>query len=203
MSLLRSIFSDAQIVVDLFLNYDCDLHAVDIFGRAVTDLAKMAQADVNDLESLSALVSAARSMRDWCAPMYVAPKLQDNAQEEEEDDIDLSAAPALTPAPLADKFEQQKRTKIMLDHGRNQFKLKPRAGIQYFQETGMCGQSDADIAKFLRETPGLDKTKIGEYLGEPKNIQVLYAYVDNHFTFTGMHIDIALRFAVSQFNMIY
>lgn len=36
-------FSDAQCVVDIYVNYDCDLNAANIFERLVNDLSKIAQ----------------------------------------------------------------------------------------------------------------------------------------------------------------
>ena len=35
--------SDAQCVVDIYVNYDCDLNAANIFERLVNDLSKIAQ----------------------------------------------------------------------------------------------------------------------------------------------------------------
>lgn len=39
---LRSVL-DAQCVVDIYVNYDCDLNAANIFERLVNDLSKIAQ----------------------------------------------------------------------------------------------------------------------------------------------------------------
>ena len=36
-------FSDAQCVVDIYVNYDCDLGLANIFERLVSDLSKIAQ----------------------------------------------------------------------------------------------------------------------------------------------------------------
>lgn len=36
-------FLDAQCVVDIYVNYDCDLNAANIFERLVNDLSKIAQ----------------------------------------------------------------------------------------------------------------------------------------------------------------
>lgn len=36
-------FSDAQCVVDIYLNYDCDLALANIFERLINDLSKIAQ----------------------------------------------------------------------------------------------------------------------------------------------------------------
>ena len=37
------IFTDAQCVVDIYVNYDCDLSLANIFERLVSDLSKIAQ----------------------------------------------------------------------------------------------------------------------------------------------------------------
>lgn len=37
------IITDAQSVVDIYVNYDCDLNAANIFERLVNDLSKIAQ----------------------------------------------------------------------------------------------------------------------------------------------------------------
>lgn len=38
-----STLTDAQSVVDIYVNYDCDLNAANIFERLVNDLSKIAQ----------------------------------------------------------------------------------------------------------------------------------------------------------------
>ena len=37
------LFPDAQCVVDIYVNYDCDLSLANIFERLVSDLSKIAQ----------------------------------------------------------------------------------------------------------------------------------------------------------------
>ena len=41
--LLLFYFTDAQCVVDIYVNYDCDLSLANIFERLVSDLSKIAQ----------------------------------------------------------------------------------------------------------------------------------------------------------------
>jgi len=52
----------------------------------------------------------------------------------------------------------------------------------------------ADVALFLKEATFLDKTMIGDYLGDKKdfNLQVLDCYV-KMMNFVGMQFDVALR----------
>jgi len=40
---LTRICADAQSVVDIYVNYDCDLSAANLFERLVNDLSKIAQ----------------------------------------------------------------------------------------------------------------------------------------------------------------
>lgn len=43
MQALTRICSDAQCVVDIYLNYDCDMSLSNIFERLTSDLSKIAQ----------------------------------------------------------------------------------------------------------------------------------------------------------------
>ena len=40
---LKLTFADAQCVVDIYVNYDCDLSLANIFERLINDLSKIAQ----------------------------------------------------------------------------------------------------------------------------------------------------------------
>lgn len=41
---LREVCADGQLLVDLFVNYDCDLGSSNLFERLINGLVKMAQA---------------------------------------------------------------------------------------------------------------------------------------------------------------
>lgn len=58
----------------------------------------------------------------------------------------------------------------------------------------MLGRDASDVAKFLGKTAGLNKTMIGEYLGEREEfcIKVMHAYVDA-LDFRGKQFDVAIR----------
>uniref|UniRef100_A0A8B9LIK1 ADP-ribosylation factor guanine nucleotide-exchange factor 2 (brefeldin A-inhibited) n=1 Tax=Astyanax mexicanus TaxID=7994 RepID=A0A8B9LIK1_ASTMX len=93
----RSLFSstsDAQCVVDIYVNYDCDLNAANIFERLVNDLSKIAQGrsgqelGMTPLQELSlrkkgleCLVSILKCMVEWSRDLYVNPNLQANLGE--------------------------------------------------------------------------------------------------------------------------
>uniref|UniRef100_A0A6Q2YHE8 SEC7 domain-containing protein n=1 Tax=Esox lucius TaxID=8010 RepID=A0A6Q2YHE8_ESOLU len=92
---LTRICADAQCVVDIYVNYDCDLNAANIFERLVNDLSKIAmgrsgqELGMTPLQELSlrkkgleCLVSILKCMVEWSRDMYVNPNLQANLGQE-------------------------------------------------------------------------------------------------------------------------
>lgn len=81
--------TDAQSVVDIYVNYDCDLNAANIFERLVNDLSKIAQGrgghelgttPLQELtlrkKGLECLVSILKCMVEWSKDQYVNPNSQ-------------------------------------------------------------------------------------------------------------------------------
>eukprot|EP00882_Tetradesmus_deserticola_P027689 GHRQ01030760.1.p3 GENE.GHRQ01030760.1~~GHRQ01030760.1.p3 ORF type:complete len:129 (-),score=66.95 GHRQ01030760.1:322-708(-) len=76
---LREVCADGQLLVDLFVNYDCDLGSSNLFERLVSGLVKMAQAalpassEAAQLqqeqwlrqEALQCLASASQALLAW------------------------------------------------------------------------------------------------------------------------------------------
>lgn len=62
----------------------------------------------------------------------------------------------------------------------SRFNRKPRRGLQYLQSQKLLGEEAVDVARFLVTEERLDKTVVGDFLGEPDkfNKEVMYAYVD-------------------------
>ena len=82
------------------------------------------------------------------------------------------------------------------------FNAKPRKGVAAMQRLRRCGETPAEIASFLRDTPDLDKTTVGDYLGERDEVclAVMHAYVDA-MDFTGMALDEAIRAFLAGFRL--
>ncbi|XP_072267184.1 brefeldin A-inhibited guanine nucleotide-exchange protein 1 isoform X2 [Pyxicephalus adspersus] len=92
---LTRICADAQGVVDIYVNYDCDLNAANIFERLVNDLSKIAQgrgsqelgmSNVQELslrkKGLECLVSILKCMVEWSKDLYVNPNSQTTLGQE-------------------------------------------------------------------------------------------------------------------------
>ena len=63
-TLFEEICSDPQTLAEIFLNYDCDLSAVDLFHRLVQTLAKMARSmEITERESTISLVAGSGAAR--------------------------------------------------------------------------------------------------------------------------------------------
>ncbi|KAJ8336938.1 hypothetical protein SKAU_G00381580 [Synaphobranchus kaupii] len=86
---LTRICADAQSVVDIYVNYDCDLNAANIFERLVNDLSKIAQgrgghelgmAPGQELtlrkKGLECVVSILKCMVEWSKDQYINPNSQ-------------------------------------------------------------------------------------------------------------------------------
>jgi len=65
-----------------------------------------------------------------------------------------------------ESVESKKAYKLGFQEGIALFNTKPKKGIKFMQDNGMLGTSPKDIATFLAKTSGLNKTMIGDYLGE-------------------------------------
>lgn len=81
-----------------------------------------------------------------------------------------------------------------MQEGISLFNKKPRKGIEFLIKANKVGESAEEVASFLRDGTGLDKTMIGDYLGEKEDfsLKVMHAYVDS-FNFQSMDFDEAIR----------
>lgn len=77
-------------------------------------------------------------------------------------------------------YEERKPNHLSI--GRKKFNMDPKKGIEYLIEHELLQNSSEDIAQFLFKGEGLNKTAIGDYLGERHdfNIEVLKAFVNLH-----------------------
>ncbi|XP_060560230.1 cytohesin-1-like isoform X1 [Ruditapes philippinarum] len=78
--------------------------------------------------------------------------------------------------------------------GKKKFNMDPKKGIEYLIEHQLLQNTPEDVAQFLYAGEGLNKTAIGDYLGEKSdfNIAVLKAFVNLH-EFSDMILVQALR----------
>uniref|UniRef100_A0A8C4YYA4 Cytohesin 1a n=1 Tax=Gadus morhua TaxID=8049 RepID=A0A8C4YYA4_GADMO len=91
-----------------------------------------------------------------------------------------------------EKKNMQRNKQVAM--GRKKFNMDPKKGIQFLKENDLLKNTSDDIAQFLYKGEGLNKTAIGDYLGERDdlNLQVLHDFVELH-EFTDLNLVQALR----------
>ena len=84
---LQTLCSEGQIMVDLFVNYDCDMQAANLFERSVNGLSKLLQrsppsslfanqqAQKSRDVALDAVLSILKSLDQWAEPLKVCRAL--------------------------------------------------------------------------------------------------------------------------------
>ncbi|KAL6423933.1 hypothetical protein ACFW04_009702 [Cataglyphis niger] len=229
---LTRICADAQSVVDIYVNYDCDLSAANLFERLVNDLSKIAQgrqalelgASPNQEKSmrirgLECLVSILKCMVEWSRDLYVNPSVPADQQPlsdppEPAPEIPLpryGSAGSLSSANSSlignkevpdspEQYEVQKQQKEVWETGIEIFSRKPGKGVQYLQEQGLLGTSPEDVARWLHLDERLDKTAIGDFLGDHNHNQVMYHYIDQ-MNFAERDLVTALRYFLEGFRL--
>uniref|UniRef100_A0A1J3H684 Brefeldin A-inhibited guanine nucleotide-exchange protein 2 n=2 Tax=Noccaea caerulescens TaxID=107243 RepID=A0A1J3H684_NOCCA len=232
---LDKICLDSQILVDMFLNYDCDVNSANIFERVVNGLLKTAQGAppgtattllppqelAMKLEAMKCLVAILKSMGDWLNKQLRLP-VSNSLDKAEALEIDLGpGSPQLangngdeaaegsdthseTSGGTSDALaiEQRRAYKLELQEGISLFNRKPTKGIEFLINAGKVGDSPEEIAAFLKDASGLNKTLIGDYLGEREelHLKVMHAYVDS-FDFQDMEFDEAIRTFLEGFRL--
>ncbi|KAI9332211.1 hypothetical protein BDR26DRAFT_649613 [Obelidium mucronatum] len=101
------------------------------------------------------------------------------------------------------QFQNLKHRKQVLLEGIKRFNTKPKKGMQYLLDSGCIpSRTPKDIATFLLHTEGLNKTMIGEFLGEgdEENIAIMHAFVDE-MEFSHMPFVTALRTFLQSFRL--
>lgn len=211
---LTKICADAQSVVDIYVNYDCDLASENIFEKLVNVLSKIAKGNDSGttplqersmrVKGLECLVSILKCMAQWSKDLYVNPHQMANLSQNRGDETDTYDGPSCNNDTQSaknpddrdnpDEFEVAKQQKNIIEQGIDLFKRNPKKGIKFLQEHHYLGSSAEDIGKFFHLNDRLDKSKIGEYLGDHDkfNMEVMHAYVDQ-MDLSGRDIVSALR----------
>ncbi|KHF97384.1 Brefeldin A-inhibited guanine nucleotide-exchange 1 [Gossypium arboreum] len=186
--MLEKICKDPQMLVDVYVNYDCDHEAPNLFQRMVTFLSKIAQvpqnADSNPVaanqttsiknSSLQCLVNILKSLIDWEKSKRQPERNRRGDWAPEEDlareSVETKGHESTMAAAISEVV--------------GQFNRQPVKGIENLISNKLVEKTPASVAQFLRNTPNLDKE--GFPLG------VMHAYVDS-VTFSGMKFDTAIR----------
>ncbi|KAL8153523.1 hypothetical protein V2J09_011283 [Rumex salicifolius] len=212
--MLEKACKDPQMLVDIFVNYDCDLDAPNLFERMVTALSRIAQGsqttDPNSVagsqnaslkgSSLQCLVNVLKSLVDWEESRRGTGKQKDGdslyeLSTEETSDVNNREG-------SSSDFEKAKAHKSIMEAAISEFNRKPAKGIDYLISNKLVENTPISVAEFLKKTTNLDKSMVGDYLGQHEEfpLAVMHAYVDS-MNFSGMKFDAAIRKFLNGFRL--
>ncbi|GMP64519.1 hypothetical protein CsSME_00025756 [Camellia sinensis var. sinensis] len=231
LNLLEKISQDSQIVVDIFVNYDCDVDAPNIFERTVNGLLKTALgpppgstttlSPAHDitfrLESVKCLVRIIKSMGTWMDQQlrigdFYPPKTSDS-DTPTENHTTFSGEEGIVPdyemhpevnSEFSDAatLEQRRAYKLELQKGVSLFNRKPSKGIDFLVSTKKIGSSPEAVASFLKNAAGLNETMIGDYLGEREEFSLKVMHAYvDSFNFEGIDFGESIRFFLRGFRL--
>ncbi|KAL6766957.1 hypothetical protein ACKKBG_A38045 [Auxenochlorella protothecoides x Auxenochlorella symbiontica] len=215
---LLPICSSPQILVDVFVNYDCSLQASNLYERSIKALGRMASltgsegfgppAATKRLKeaALKALLAVVSSLDTWAGPIK-SRAITDSVDEEAEASGEASPerAASLRPALVEelDRIVADKLMKATLQTGIDDFNANPIKGMRRLVESGLVGPSALEVAAFLREHgPRLKKEALGEYFGHHEEFEmtVMHEFIAAQ-AFTEMTLDAALRQLLVDFRL--
>ncbi|XP_042389327.1 brefeldin A-inhibited guanine nucleotide-exchange protein 5-like isoform X1 [Zingiber officinale] len=217
--MLEKVCKDSQMLADIFVNYDCDLQAPNLFERTVNALSKIAQGtvtiDPNSItatqiasakgSSLQSLVSVLKSLVDWEKLKGESAK-HGNIVQSLEAEVSATDTASINDQKNTDdglnQFEKAKAHKSTMEAALLEFNRKPAKGIQFLLANKLVEGKASSIAQFLKSTPNLDKAMIGEYLGQHEELPlaVMNAYVDS-MKFSGLKFDTSIREFLTGFRL--
>ncbi|KAI3852911.1 hypothetical protein MKW92_028883 [Papaver armeniacum] len=164
---------DPQMLVDIFVNYDCDLEAPNLFERmcSVKDRPRSQgtfNSDPNNASqttsikgsSLQCLVSVLKSLVDWEMSCKESKRQSTGSEFTEEE------------------LRKAKAHKSTMEAAISEFNRHPGKGIGYLITNNLVERTPASVAQFLRNTN--------------ISLSVMHAYVDA-MKFSGMKFDSAIR----------
>ncbi|CAG9330937.1 unnamed protein product [Blepharisma stoltei] len=213
------ITQNPKTTLELFLNYDCDVEEKDIFGRMIDILGKIAvgryksSSNLQPQQELSLRSIALETVTNIMTVQVVWLEKENGYQnkntehmnsEELSDTVSDSGSEATNNFSIAsDQFEKNKQLKSCLSRAVSKFNINPAQGIKFLDDNGyLNSNSPQEIATFLKLTPGIDKTMLGDYLGRDKdlNSQVLYEFIHLH-SFQGIDLVEAIRIFLTSFRI--
>ncbi|EMP33134.1 Cytohesin-4 [Chelonia mydas] len=184
-------------------------------SEIVKAFASLPQLGLVQIKAIHVFLRLFGSIRKEREPCYLQPQLVGSSDLSEAEEAEIDTIKKHRMALLEDIqklkeeiaqvfaeidcFQSTEESKMVqrdkdLCMGRKKFNMDPTKGIQYLTEHKVLSSDLREIARFLYKGEGLNKTAIGDYLGErdPANLQILQAFVECH-PFANLNLVQALR----------
>ncbi|KAL9129051.1 MAG: hypothetical protein Q9217_002391 [Psora testacea] len=173
-------------LVELYVNYDCEVDRNDLCEDLVGLLSRNAFPDSATWSTTSVPPLALDSLLGYV--QFVAERLDDE--------------PIASGYPDTRRLGEQRARKKIIITGAMRFNADPMDGIAYLAANGIIDNPDNphSVATFLKSTIRIAKKKLGEYISKRDQEPLLKAFLEL-FDFTGKRVDEALRDLLNSFRL--
>ncbi len=173
-------------LVELYVNYDCEVDRSDLCEDLVGLLSRNAFPDSARWSTTNVPPLCLDSLLGYV--QFVADRLDDD--------------PVYQNYPDIKRLREQRARKKIIIRGATKFNENPKAGIAFLASHGIVDNPDdaQSVVAFLRGTTRISKSVLGEYLSHKSNGHLLGAFLDM-FDFTGKRVDEALRDLLNSFRL--
>ena len=173
-------------MVELFINYDCEVDRSDLCEDMVGLLSRNAIPDSATWSTTSVPPLCLDALLGYV--QFVDERLDDE--------------PVTVGYPDRKLLREQRRRKKIIIKGTTKFNENPKAGLAYLTAQGIIEDSNNPdyVAKFLKGTSRISKKIFGEYISKKGNEPILEALLST-FDFSGKRVDEALRELLEVFRL--
>ncbi|KAL9039278.1 MAG: hypothetical protein Q9180_002625, partial [Flavoplaca navasiana] len=173
-------------LVELFVNYDCEVDRADLCEDMIGLLARNAFPDAAVWSTTNVPALCLDALLGYI--QFVADRLEDR--------------PKIEGYPDQKKLQEQRARKKIVIRGASRFNEHPKSGIAFLASQGIIDDPDNvhSVASFLRGTTRISKTVLGDFLSKKAHDQLLRAFMDL-FDFNGKRVDEALRELLNSFRL--
>ncbi|KAI0048190.1 Sec7-domain-containing protein [Auriscalpium vulgare] len=171
-------------MVELFINYDCDINAENLFERLIELLSQGVYSEYYFETPHHASLSSQYLSLDLLLTFvnHMASRAAGSA----------SAWPAQYIS--AEELTRRKSKKKLILTGTARFNTKPKTGLAFLEENELIyhdlgpGVTRAQsLAMFLKSSTMLDKKLLGDFISKPDNLDLLKAFI-SLFDFHGVRV---------------
>jgi len=173
-------------MVELFINYDCEVDRGDLCEDMVGLLSRNAIPDSATWSTTSVPPLCLDALLGYI--QFIAERLDDE--------------PAFEGYPDRNTLREQRRKKRIIINGVAKFNESPKAGLAYLNAQGIIEDiKDAEsVTSFLRSSSRISKKILGEFISKKGSEAILEAYMDS-YNFEGKRVDEALRELLGSFRL--
>ena len=173
-------------MVELFVNYDCEVDRSDMCEDMIGLLSRNAFPDSATWSTTNVPPLCLDALLGYIN--FMADRLHDE--------------PQVDGYPDPQKLREQRTRKKIIVRGATRFNEDPKGGIAYLTAQGIIDNPDdpRQIANFLKGTTRVSKKVLGDFISKKQNGEILEAFMEA-FNFTGQRVDEALRQLLVTFRL--